>query len=82
MYASCKAENVFFRREELTRKFSSYGQVNRNLHYYTPRTALIEKASRGLLGDSPDEGGHYLTVWAPRQAGKSSVMLEVMRRLQ
>ncbi len=64
------------------RKFSSYGQVNRNLHYYTPRTALIEKAYRGLLGDSPDEGGHYLTVWAPRQAGKSSVMLEVMRRLQ
>ncbi|MCP4398837.1 MAG: hypothetical protein GY801_16255 [bacterium] len=64
------------------RKFSSYGQINKNLHYYVPRTELIEKAYRGLLGEIPDEGGHYLTVWAPRQTGKSSVMLEVAQKLR
>ena len=64
------------------RKFSSYGQINRKLHYYAPRIELIEKAYRGLLGDVPDEGGHFLTVWAPRQAGKSSVMLEVTRQIR
>lgn len=64
------------------RKFSSYGQINTKLHYYAPRTALIERAYTQLVGENPEEGGHYITVWAPRQTGKSSVMLEVVKKLQ
>mgnify|MGYP001826872010 CR=1 FL=1 len=63
-------------------KFSSYGQIQTHVHYYAPRTELIDRASTRLLGETPDEGGHYITVWAPRQTGKSSVMLEVVKRLK
>ncbi|MCP4399765.1 MAG: hypothetical protein GY801_20980 [bacterium] len=63
------------------RKFSSYGQIQTSQHYYAPRTALIEHAYTQLLGETPDEGGHYITVWAPRQTGKSSVMLEAVKKL-
>ena len=64
------------------RKFSSYGPVNTKLHYYVPREALVEQAYSQLLGENPDEGGHYITVWAPRQRGKSWVMQQTLERLQ
>ena len=64
------------------RKFSSYGLINEDLHYYSPRTELIEHAYRQLMGDEPDQDGHYMTVWAPRQTGKSSVMKTILWRLQ
>jgi hypothetical protein len=64
------------------RKFSSYGQINTKLHYYAPRKELIDQAYTQLIGEDPDEGGHYMTVWAPRQTGKSSVLLEVSKKLR
>ena len=64
------------------RKFCSYGTANKKLHYYVPRQALVDYACQQLVGDDPDEGGHYITVWAPRQRGKSWVMREVLWRLQ
>lgn len=64
------------------RKFSSYGQLNTKQHYYAPRTALLERAYTQLVGENQDEGGHYITVWAPRQTGKSSVMQQILSRLQ
>ena len=57
------------------RRFSSYGPVNPKLHYYAPRKELIEKAYTTLVGENPEEGGHYITVWAPRQYGKTWIML-------
>ncbi len=57
------------------RKFSSYGPIDKTLHYHAPRQELIDLAYQQLLA------GHYITVWAPRQTGKSWVMLEVARRL-
>jgi len=64
------------------RRFSSYGPVNHKLHFYVPRKELIESTCTLLLGEKPDEGGHYITVWAPRQCGKSWVMREVLFRLK
>ena len=64
------------------RKFSSYGQIDPDVHYYAPRTALIDHAYTQLRGKNPEKGGHYITVWAPRQTGKSSVMLEAVKRLR
>ena len=62
------------------RRFSSYGCVSKKLHYYVPREELIMHACHQLVGDM-DEGGHYITVWAPRQCGKSWLMREVLWRL-
>ncbi len=58
------------------KRFSSYGPVNKKLHYHVPRTKLVETAVRHLAGDNPEEGGHYITVWAPRQCGKTWIMHE------
>ncbi|OAD23499.1 hypothetical protein THIOM_000666, partial [Candidatus Thiomargarita nelsonii] len=66
----------------LMRKFSSYGPPNKKLHYYAPRETLVTHALTQLKGDDPDEGGHYITVWAPRQTGKSWIMQEVVLALQ
>jgi len=63
------------------RKFSSYGPVDVDSHYYVPRENLINFACTQLVGDDREKGGHYITVWAPRQAGKTWIMREVMRRL-
>jgi hypothetical protein len=35
-----------------------------------------------LLGDNPNKGGHYITVWAPRQTGKTWIMREVVLTLE
>ena len=63
------------------RKFSSYGPVDTELHYYVPRKALIEQAVSLLVGENPNKGGHYTTVWAPRQRGKSWVMQQTLQRV-
>jgi hypothetical protein len=63
------------------RRFSSYGPVDKDLHYYVPRQALVDHACQQLVGENPAKGGHYITVWAPRQRGKSWVMREVLWRL-
>ena len=64
------------------RKFSSYGPVDTNLHYYAPRSELVERVYRQLVGDNPDESGHYITVWGPRQTGKTWLMQQALFRLQ
>jgi len=64
------------------RRFSSYGPIDRELHYYVPRQELIDGAIQQLLGDNPNKGGHYITVWAPRQTGKTRIMREVVLTLQ
>ncbi len=64
------------------RKFSSYGPVDPELHYYVPREELVDFAYQELLGENPDKGGHYITVWAPRQTGKTWNMQKVFFKLQ
>ncbi len=64
------------------RKFSSYGSVNTKLNYYAPRKELSERTYTQLIGEDPDEGGHYITVWGPRQTGKTWIMQQTLFRLQ
>ena len=64
------------------RRFSSYGPIDTDLHYYAPRTELIDHAVSQLLGERPEKGGHYITVWAPRQTGKSGTLKEALFRLR
>jgi hypothetical protein len=64
------------------RLFSSYGPIDRELNYYVPRQKLIDDAVQQLLGQNPDKGGHYITVWAPRQTGKTWIMQEVVSTME
>jgi hypothetical protein len=64
------------------RRFSSYGPIDTEAHYYTPRKKLIERAYTQLMGENTKKDGHYITVWAPRQCGKTWVMQQVLFRLQ
>ncbi len=69
-------------RRGAMRKFSSYGPVDTDLHYYVPRKELVDQALNQLLGENPDKGGHYITLWAPRQRGKTWIMQQVFASLQ
>ncbi|MEN8216730.1 MAG: AAA-like domain-containing protein, partial [Pseudomonadota bacterium] len=64
------------------RKFSSYGAPIKKSHYYVPREALIADAVTQLKGEEFEEGGHYITVWAPRQTGKTWIMQEVVSTIK
>ncbi len=59
------------------RKFSSYGPINKDMHYFVPRKELQAKAHAYLVGEHPDNGGHYFTVWAPRQTGKTTLLRDL-----
>ena len=63
------------------RRFISYGPVNAKLHYHAPREELINRAYTQLMGENPRDGGHYITVWAPRQTGKTWLMQQILFRL-
>ena len=60
------------------RKFSSYGPIDTVLNYYVPRQNLIDEAVDHLVGEDPARGGHYITVWAPRQRGKSWILNQAL----
>ena len=64
------------------RKFSSYGPIQTEYEYYAPRTELIQQTYNQLLGDQPDVAGHYITIWAPRQTGKTWVTNQVLHKLR
>ncbi|MFN8495007.1 MAG: AAA-like domain-containing protein [Caldilineaceae bacterium] len=64
------------------RKFSSYGPIDIALNYYVPRQTLIDTAVEHLVGEDPTRGGHYITVWAPRQRGKSWILQQAMWQLR
>ena len=60
----------------MPRRFSSYGPVDRRKHFVVERRELIERCVSNLVGD--EEGGHYFTIWAPRQTGKTSLIREAI----
>lgn len=68
------------------RTFSSYGPINKKLHYHAPRTELIDQITAQMRGNPEKHKsgleGHYITVWAPRQTGKTWLMQEAMMRLR
>jgi hypothetical protein len=64
------------------RRFHSYGSIDTEEHYYAPRQELIETAYTQLIGYNPQKGGHYFTVWAPRQTGKTWIMQQILFRLK
>ena len=63
------------------RRFTSYGPPRPGQDFMVERTALVEKVAAQLVGD-PEAGGHYFTVFAPRQAGKTTTLRQVQALLQ
>ena len=61
------------------RTFFSYGPVDCEEHFCVPRKELIDRCVSQLVGNI-EKGGHYFTIWAPRQTGKTWLMREVRRR--
>ncbi|MCP4155169.1 MAG: hypothetical protein GY757_46015, partial [bacterium] len=58
------------------RQFSSYGPIDKSQNYYVPRKELIATACTALMGSTSSTSGHYITVWAPRQRGKTWMLQE------
>ncbi len=62
------------------RRFHSYGPVDSRYHFCAPRKELIIHGVEQLVG-IPEEGGHYFTIWAPRQTGKTWLMRQMKERI-
>ena len=63
------------------RNFYSYGPVNSKYHFCVERKTLVDRCASFLVGEE-GEGGHYFTIWAPRQTGKTWLMREVKKRIE
>jgi len=59
--------------ERRMREFYSYGPVNCH--------ELVESCLEYIVGDVQD-GGHYFTIWSPRQSGKTWLMHQVRREIE
>ncbi|VEN74024.1 conserved hypothetical protein [Candidatus Desulfarcum epimagneticum] len=63
------------------RTFSSYGPIDTDLHYYAPRKETLDFVHRQLLGRAPEKDGHYITVWGPRQTGKTWALNQIFSKI-
>ena len=63
------------------RRFHSYGPVDKDIHFCVPREILVENCLHHIIGE-PGKGGHYFTIWAPRQTGKTWLMHQVKERIE
>jgi hypothetical protein len=63
------------------RRFHSYGPVDPRFHFCVERRALVERCVQQLAG-APDEGGHFFTMWGPRQTGKTWIMRRAAQEIR
>ena len=63
------------------RRFHSYGPVDSRHHFCVPRTELVTRCVEQMVG-IPDEGGHYFTLWSPRQCGKTWLMRRTREEIE
>ncbi len=63
------------------RRFHSYGPVDREQHFCVERRELVRQCTDYLIGN-PDKGGHYFTVWGPRQTGKTWLMRQMAGEIE
>jgi len=63
------------------RHFHSYGPVDCEEHFCVQRNELIGRCTRQQV-DNPKKGGHYFTIWSPRQNGKTWLMWQVKKEIE
>ncbi len=64
------------------RHFHSYGPVDLRRHFAVERRELVEQGVAQLVGEAGDDGGHFFTIWAPRQAGKTWLMRRAIAEIR
>ena len=57
------------------RYFNTHGPVNASTHFVVPRTALVNHLVEQI------DAGHYFTIYAPRQMGKTTLLYSLVDRL-
>ncbi|MCP4405135.1 MAG: ATP-binding protein, partial [bacterium] len=62
------------------RRFHSYGPVDCEEHFCVTREELVNQSIEQLIGN-PEKGGHYFTIWAPRQTGKTWLMRQALKEI-
>ena len=62
------------------RRFHSYGPVDCEEHFCVKREELVNHCIEQLVGN-PEKGGHYFTIWAPRQTGKTWLMRQALQEI-
>ena len=63
------------------RRFHSYGPVDCVEHFCVQRKDLIDRCVSQLISH-PEKGGHYFTIWSPRQCGKTWLMRQAAKKIQ
>ena len=63
------------------RRFHSYGPVNEKSHFMVKREKLVKHCFESMIGTN-EEGGHYFTIWAPRQTGKTWLLRQVQKKIE
>lgn len=63
------------------RRFHSYGPVDPAEHFCVDRRELVEQCVSQLAGN-PDKAGHFFTIWAPRQTGKTWLMRRAIEEIR
>ena len=63
------------------KRFHSYGPVDCEQHFCVKRRELVEECLDYIVGD-PDKGGHYFTIWGPRQSGKTWLIRETVKEIR
>jgi len=63
------------------RTFFSYGPVDCEEHFCIPRNELIGKCFHQMIGNL-EKGGHFFTIWSPRQCGKTWLMRQVKKEIE
>ncbi|MDM8560966.1 hypothetical protein [Candidatus Parabeggiatoa sp. HSG14] len=58
------------------RHFHSYGPVDCEDHFCVKRQKLTNQGVEQLIG-KPEKGGHYFTLWGPRQTGKTWLLRQI-----
>lgn len=64
------------------RRFTSYGPVDSEVNFGVERRKLVEECVEQLVGTTPATGGHFFTVWGPRQTGKTWIMRQAIAEIR
>ncbi len=62
------------------RKFYSYGPVDAEEHFCVERKEIVDRCVQQLVGHT-EKGGHYFTIWAARQTGKTWLIYQAMQEI-
>jgi hypothetical protein len=70
-------------RVRAMRRFTSYGPVESEANFAVERRDLVNQCVEQLVGTTPEErGGHYFTIWGPRQTGKTWIMRQAIKAIR